>query len=182
MFHFTRKEGIRFRDLLGPMRVKQDLLRGLGYYFLIFPVHLVATFLSSRLVYGSWAPLIPAGQLHMRILPLWAMVYSLSAWWIIWSSTEEMTYQAYVLPRLQSLSGSPWIGIVLVWFWWTAQHCFLPLILDWKYVLWRFLAFAPGMLPTIWIYHRKRRLAPMIIAHWPMDIAAAATTICYARM
>jgi len=27
------------------------------------------------------------------------------------------------------------------------------------------------------IYRRTRRLAPMIVAHWPMDIAAAIFTV-----
>lgn len=181
MAHFAGKEGLRFRDLLGPVGVGRDLLRGMGYYVLLFPIHLIATFLSSRLVYGAWAPLVPPGQLHMRVLPVWAMVYSLSIWWVLWSATEETTYQAYALPRLQVLS-RPWIGIAIVWFFWTLQHCVLPLVLDWKYVLWRFLAFAPGMLPTIWIYHRRRRLAPMIAAHGPMDLVAALTTMTYGRV
>jgi hypothetical protein len=29
------------------------------------------------------------------------------------------------------------------------------------------------------IYLRTRRLAPLIVAHWPMDIAAAVVTILY---
>jgi len=181
MVHFTRKEGLRFRDLLGSVSIGRDFLRGLGYFFLIFPIHMAATFLSSRIVYGSWAPMVPAGQLHMRVLPVWAVGYSLSLWWILWSATEETTYQAYALPRLQALS-RPWIGIAIVWFFWTLQHCVLPLVLDWNYVLWRFLAFAPGMLPTIWIYHRRRRLTPMIVAHGPMDLAAAATTMVFGRV
>lgn len=174
---FLRREGIRFKDLLGPVRGWRDLWAGLGYYALIMPIHFGAFFLSSQLVYGAWSPDIPAGILHMRALPLWAVVYSASIWWMIWSPTEETTYQAYALPRLQALCGQPWIAIAIVWFWWTLQHCALPLILDWKYVLWRFLCFVPGMLPTILIYHRKRRLAPMIVAHWPMDIVASLTTM-----
>jgi hypothetical protein len=29
------------------------------------------------------------------------------------------------------------------------------------------------------VYQRTRRLAPLIIAHWPMDIAAAIMTAIY---
>src|SRR5205814_10348228 len=37
--HFTRKEGIRLRDLIGPIRMRRghDLFLGLGFYLLAFP-------------------------------------------------------------------------------------------------------------------------------------------------
>ena len=57
------------------------------------------------------------------------------------------------------------------------QHSALPLIADWRYIVWRFGAFVPGVLVSILIYRRTRRLAPMIVAHWPMDIAAAIFTV-----
>ena len=41
-----------------------------------------------------------------------------------------MTYQAYVLPRIQALSGRAWIAVVVVSFWWALQHSFLPFIAD----------------------------------------------------
>jgi len=176
---FKRREGIRFRDLIGtaPLRRGRDILTGLGYYLLIFPCFLGGSVLSSLLVYGSIGPHIPPGQLHDRVLPVWAAVYTLSAWWVIWSPTEETTYQAYVLPRLEALSGSSWIPVAVVGFWWALQHSVLPSILDWRYIVWRFGAFLPGVLVTIFIYRRTRRLAPLIVAHWPMDIAAAIFTV-----
>jgi hypothetical protein len=43
-------------------------------------------------------------------------------------------------------------------------------------VLFRFLAFLPGVLAAMTIYWRTRRLAPLIVAHWPMDIVGALMT------
>jgi hypothetical protein len=174
---FARAEGIGFRDLPGTVRLQRDVLSGLGYFLIIFPCFLGGSVLSSLAVYGSIGPNIPPGLLHDRVLPVWAVVYSLSAWWMVWSATEETTYQAYVLPRLEALSGRPWIAVAVVGFWWSLQHSALPLIPDWRYIVWRFLAFVPGVLVAMAIYRRTRCLAPMIIAHWPMDIAAAISTI-----
>ncbi len=39
-----------------------------------------------------------------------------------------------------------------------------------------FVAFLPGVLVMILIYLRTRRLAPLILAHWPMDILGAIMT------
>jgi hypothetical protein len=43
--------------------------------------------------------------------------------------------------RLQVLTGHSWIGLLIVGFWWAAQHCALPLIPDWRFLFFRFLAF-----------------------------------------
>ena len=176
---FKRSEGIGFRDLIGQVRLRRgrDILTGLGYYLIVFPFFLGATMLSSRMVWGSFGPHIPPGQLHDRALPVWAVIYTLSLWWMIWSPTEELTYQGYALPRLEALSGRPWLAVTIVGFWWALQHAALPFIADWHYVVWRFFAFLPGLLVMMLIYRRTRRLAPMIVAHWPMDIAAAIFTV-----
>jgi len=177
MFYFLRKERLSLRDLFKPFRGWKDVGWGFLYYLLIFPIHFGAFFASSYLVYGGLNPEIPEGVLHMRALPLWAIIYSVTIWWFIWSPTEEATYQAYALPRLISLFRKDWMAIAMVWFFWTLQHCALPLIPDLKYVLWRFLCFAPGMIPTILIYYRRRKLWPMVFAHWPMDIVVSFTTL-----
>ena len=141
------------------------------------PKFFLGSVLSSLLVYGSPGPHLGPGELFGRHLPLWAMIYSVSGWWIIWSATEEATYQGYVLPRLEALLRRPWLALMIVGFWWALQHSALPLILDWRYIVWRFGAFLPGVIVAMVIYRRTRRLAPLIISHWPMDIVAAVATL-----
>jgi uncharacterized protein len=173
--YFTRREGILLRDLFGPIRLRRgrDVLLGFGYFFLIFPFFLVGGTLAHRLLYGT-ASADPGSYLvQPHFVPLWALVYSLSLWWMIWSPTEEMTYQGYALPRLQALSGKTWIAFAVVAFWWTGQHTALAFIPDFRFIAFRFLAFLPGVLVMMIIYWKTRRLAPLIIAHWPMDIVGS---------
>jgi hypothetical protein len=92
---------------------------------------------------------------------------------MIWSPTEEATYQAYAMPRLQALTGRTWLAYCIVGFLWAAQHCALPFVPDWKYLAFRFLAFQPGCLAMMAFYLHTRRLAPLIVAHWPTDITAS---------
>jgi hypothetical protein len=179
--YFTRTEGIRIRDLIGQVHLRRgrDLFLGLVYFVAIFPFFLGGSYVARLLLYGSSHQDPNAYLLHGHALPIWATVYSLTLWWMIWSPTEETTYQAYVLPRLQALTGRTWIAFLIVGFWWAAQHCALPFIPDWRFLLFRFLAFFPGVLMLMVFYLRTRRLAPLIIAHWPMDIAAALMTAIY---
>ncbi len=178
MWHFTRKEGIRLRDLIGPIRLRwgRDLFFGLGVLVVSFPLFIAGGQLAAWLSYGSMSK-VPLEYLWQRhSLPLWATVYSLAVWWIVQSATEEMTYQGYVLPRLEALTGRTWIAVSITGFWWAAQHCMIPFVPDWRYVAYRFVMMLPVLIPMMLIYLRIRRLAPLIIAHWPMDLAAAILT------
>jgi len=176
--YFTRKEGIGLRDLIGPIRLRygHDLFMGLGYFLLIFPLFIGGGYLAQVLLYGSAAKAPIAYLMQSHTLPLWATGGGLTFWWFISSATEEATYQGYALPRLQALTGRTWIAFRVVAFCWAAQHCVLPFMPDWRFVLYRFLAFLPGVLVMMVVYLRIRRLAPLIFAHWPMDILGALMT------
>ena len=178
--YFTRKEGIRLRDLIGQIHLRRghDLFLGLAFFVAIFPFFMAASYGARRLLYGSSPQGSSAYLIHGHTLPIWAMVYGLSFWWVIWSPTEEITYQGYALPRLEALTGT-WVAFGIVGFFWTAQHCALPFIPDRRYLLFRFLTFLPGVLILILFYLRTRRVAPLIVAHWPMDITAALMTAIY---
>ncbi|HUA13736.1 MAG TPA: CPBP family intramembrane glutamic endopeptidase [Verrucomicrobiae bacterium] len=175
MWRFTRKEGIRLRDLIGPIhwRYGKDFFLGLLILAVVFPMFALGAAISNRIV-GTYQP-VP-GLLDGRMLPLWATIYSYSLWWMIWSPTEEMTYAGYALPRMQAL-GRTWLAIAVVGFWWTVQHPFLPFVLEWQNFLWRFITFAPGIVALMLIYLRVRRLAPLILAHWTMDVVAVMMTM-----
>jgi len=179
LIYFCSREGIRLRDLFGKIKLRHgyDVFLGAGYFLLVFPFFAAGAFVASNVVYGSTHPYLYPGSLTERVLPLWAVIYSISLWWIIWSPTEELTYQGYVLPRLRALSGNWLTAIVITSFWWALQHSFFPLIPGWDYILWRFLAFLPGCVVFTLLYARTRRLAPLIIAHWGMDLTAAIITL-----
>jgi uncharacterized protein len=179
MVVFTRKEGIRLRDLIGPVRLRwgRDLFLGAGIFLLVFPFFILLAPVVTRLLYGATPLPAFSGLAAGRVLPLWAVVYSFSIWLLIWSPTEEITYQGYALPRLEVLFGSRWKAVALVSFWWAIQHPFLPFILDWKYFAWRFLMFLPSMVVMTLLYLKVRRLPPFILAHWPMDTIALFMTL-----
>jgi hypothetical protein len=179
LWRFTRAEGITLRDLIGPIRLRygRDLLLAIGVLLAIFPLFVAGGMLSCRWLYGAYQVNLYPGILGGRVLPIWAVIYSRFIWWVIWSPTEEITYAGYALPRLQALSGRTWVAVATVGFWWTIQHPFLPFVPDWRCFLWRFLAFLPGVIVLTLIYLRMRRLSPLILAHWTMDIVAVYMTM-----
>jgi hypothetical protein len=179
----ARREGIRLVDLFGiePSRIGREALWGLLYFVVLFPIVAgLGSKLASWLVYGTMQ-LTPAmlapGLLSERHLPHWAVVYSLSVFWLVWSPTEEVIYQAYCAARLRALTGSTWATVGLVGFWWAIQHSVFPLIFDWRLIVFRFLQFLPLVVAFQLIYLRTRCLPRMIIMHWPMDMFAALLTL-----
>jgi len=181
MSAFLRKEGIRLRDLIGRVRLRwgHDLFLAAAVFLLVFPFFMLAAPVVTRLLYGATPLPAFAGLAAGRMLPRWAVIYSFSIWLLIWSPTEEITYQGYALSRLEVLFGSRWKAIALVSFWWAIQHPFLPFILDWKYFTWRFLMFLPSMVVLTLLYLKIRRLPPFFLAHWAMDTIALFMTLTF---
>lgn len=176
MFRFTHREGIHLWDLIGLRkgRLRRDILIGLGLLLLVFPVVMIGGgMLSGLIVYGALQPAQTAA-LMARPLPLWAALYSRTIWWLIWSVTEELTYNGYALPRLQVLlGGRTWLAIAIVSAFWAFQHSFLPLVLDLKMFLYLGIQMLPLVIAAQLIYLRFRRLPPNIIMHWGMDFFSA---------
>jgi hypothetical protein len=180
MMHFTRKEGLSLRDLIGRINWRWDFLLAAAFLVIIFACFTVAARPSTLIAYGPHPPdlyhLYP-GMVTARQLPVWAIVYSCSIFLMIWSPTEELTYQGYALPRLHALSRRRWVAVLLVSFWFALQHSFLPVMWDWHYIVYRFLAFWPPMAAVTLLYLWIRRLPPLILTHWAMDVFALYLTL-----
>jgi membrane protease YdiL (CAAX protease family) len=164
----ARKEGIRLFDLISfqRQRLGRGLLLGVGLFVVFMILALGGQKIFGLLIYGATPAPIPFGP-----LPLWGALYALLVWPILWATAEEMTYQGYVLPRLEVLSGRAWLAIIIMGFGWSLQHSALPLMLDWQWVTYRFASNIPIILIAIF-YLRIRRLLPFIIIHWAANFAA----------
>ncbi|MFC1879416.1 type II CAAX prenyl endopeptidase Rce1 family protein [Chloroflexota bacterium] len=160
----TRREGIRLFDLGNYSRKRwlRDVLIGLGLFIVIFPTLLFAPLTFLMTVFDVSPP--------MGVLPLAGSLYSIIIWPVIWAFTEDNTYLGYSLPRLAALTGRTWIAVVVVVFFATLQHIFLPFRLEWRYLLTRFLSFVPFVIVYCLLYLRQRRLLPIHILHWASNI------------
>jgi membrane protease YdiL (CAAX protease family) len=80
--------------------------------------------------------------LMFRPLPLWAGVLSLLFPLTI-AFAELPTYFGYVMPRLEKQLGNGWLAWALASFFLALQHITLPLIFDWRFIVWRLGMFIP---------------------------------------
>lgn len=168
----TRQEGIQLLDLVGLVKskLKTEIPLGMGLFLLIFPLAMFGGgLLAQLLVYGKLNPEFPQ-YTFLRALPLLPLLYARILWWPIWSATEEMTYNGYALPRLVEMTGSGGKAVLIVSFFFALQHSFLMLA-GFQFCLYMFLAFIPLTIVMELVYLRIRRLVPMIVAHWLMDLS-----------
>ncbi len=168
----TRREGIRLIDLVGLVKskIKTDIPLGLGLFIVIAPITIFGGGMLAKLIaYGNLNPVFPEFT-FMRVLPLIGLLYARILWWPIWSATEELTYNGYALPRLLAMTKSRWLSVALVAFFFALQHSFLMLA-GFQFGFYMFLAFLPLSVAMVLVYLRIRRLPPLIITHWLMDLS-----------
>jgi uncharacterized protein len=168
----TRQEGIRLLDLIGLVKskLKTEIPLGLGLFIFIAPVTIFGGgMLAQWIAYGQLNPVFPE-YTFMRTLPLLPLLYARILWWPIWSATEEMTYNGYALPRLIAMTKSRWLSVAIVSFFFAIQHSFLMLA-GFQFGFYIFLAFLPLSIAMVLVYLRIRRLPPLIVAHWLMDLS-----------
>ena len=163
----TRREGIRLLDLGSYSRERwlRDVLIGLG---LFVPVFLLTMFLPGNLasivIYGGPPP-TAAGS-----LPLVGLLYAVIIWPIIWAFVEDNVYFGYTLPRLEALTGNKWLAVILLSFFASLQHSFLPFELGWQHLVYRFVTSVPVIVVLCLLYLRQRRLLPTHVIHWAGNV------------
>jgi len=169
LWQLTRREGIGLLDLVGfdRTRLGHDILLGLG----LIPFSLVFILGGIRaaglLLYGT-----PSPPYLFAPLPLPAALYGVLVFPFIWGLTEQMTYNGYLLPRFRVLGGSASLAIASVALVWAAQHSFMPVTFDSKYITVRFLSSVPNTVFQTLLYLRLRRLVPLAVGHALMDGAS----------
>lgn len=170
LWWLTRREGTKLFDLLGfdRKRLGRDFLLGLALIPPSLIFILAGIYTSSLLVYGN----LSAPQIF-EPLPVLPALYGALIFPLIWGITEQTTYNGYLLPRFQALSGSTVFAVAIVAFAWSIQHAVMPLTFDPDFMLYRALApIAHSTFITL-VYLRIRRIVPLATAHWIMDGSAA---------
>lgn len=158
-----RLERLRLRDLYKP---NQHDRRGDLMWLVIglagtVPLGLVPNLLLAQLLFGD---LQTASDLMFRSIPLWAAWTMVGAFPIVHAVTELPTYFGYVMPRLQVLTGRRMKMVFLTASVLSAQHVFLPLLFDWRFIVWRLLMFLPFALWVGWLIHRRPTALPYLAA------------------
>ncbi|MCR2805748.1 CPBP family glutamic-type intramembrane protease [Paenibacillus soyae] len=175
--YFLRKEGQSYGSLFGFRRSITGLdMKQFAWLLVVgFAVGGIPLYLFSYAILGSFVP----PNLMFQPLPVWAAILALVLFPLTNGLVETPTYVGYALPRLKRATGSGRLAILFAGLALAFQHVALPLVLDVPYMLWRFAAFIPLGLAIGFIFSRTKRLLPIAMAHYVMDLQLAITLFVY---
>ena len=166
-------EGKRYLDILRFSRATlgKDLLWLAGILVIGLPLAILPINGLASLIFGDAT--IPTGMLF-KALPVWALAVGLLFPLTI-AFAELPTYFGYVMPRLAAQLKNSWVAWLLAAFFLGLQHCFLPLILDGHFMLWRFAMYLPfALFAGLVVKLRPRMLPYLAVVHALMDISTLA--------
>ena len=166
-----RAEGGRYWDMLRFSRAtwKTDVLWLLGSSVIGLPIAALPMNTLATAIFGdAMAPI----SMMFRPLPTWAFVLSFLFPLTI-PFAELPTYFGYVMPRLAAQLKNGWVAWLICAFFLGAQHIFLPLILDGRFMLWRLGMYMPfALFAGLMIKLRPTLLPYMAIIHGLADVSA----------
>jgi len=163
--YLTHWEGISILELGNYSRADwlRDFLIGVG---LFVPYSLAAVGPVFLTVLFQHTPPPSTEQ-----LPMWATLFSIIIWPIIWAFSEDNTYLGYSLPRVEALArGRKWLVVVFVWFFLSLQHVLFPFAgLTWQVIISWFIGLIPAAVFYCYLWWRLGRLLPIMVAHTLTD-------------
>lgn len=87
--------------------------------------------------------------------------------------SEFPLYFGYSLNKIDKMTNNKWLAIIYPMFFYALQHSFIPLIFEWKYMVFRFLSFLPLLIVIGIIYYNHRKLVPLMVGHGVLDLATS---------
>lgn len=168
-----RRERKRYIDILYFSR--QSLWKDVGITFLtmilLLPLSMYPNQWLAAWLFGSSEI---AYSLFFRPLPVWAGWVSM-LFPVTIAFAELPTYFGYAMPRLERQSGNGWFAWGAASFFLAFQHITLPLIPDWRFMLWRFGMFIPlAFLLGLCLKIRPQLLPYFMIVHALLDMTTVA--------
>lgn len=166
LFHQERKSFFNFLPFSF-----QTVWKDLGITLLLMVVLTpLATYPGQWLANWLYGSVETVYSLFFQPLPLWAGIVSF-LFPITIAFAELPTYFGYVMPRLSNLLSSGWLAFGIAAFFLAFQHITLPLIFDWRFMLWRFGMFLPlALMMALCLKIRPRLFPYFMVCHALVDM------------
>ena len=176
LFWLFRREDKRYFDFLCFSR--QTMWRDVGITLLLglvaiplvtYPNQWLAKAIFGSRDIGFWN--------FVRPLPLWAvMVSTLFPITIVFA--ELPTYFGYVMPRLERQLGNGWYAWAVVSSFLVVQHATLPVVLDWRFIVWRIGMMIPlSFLLGLCLKLRPQVFPYVMVGHGLLDMTTVVTLL-----
>ena len=166
-----KSEGITYKKLIGYQKDQGNLKYTLLIVVLMLLLGMGGMYGFGFMIYG-YVPVTMTQPIPIWLAAINAILLPLT---IVFA--ELPLYFGYALNKIEKITGNKIIAIAYPMFFYALQHSFIPLLYDWKHILFRFLSFLPLMFVLGIIYYKKRKLEPLMIGHAVLDLATGSSIL-----
>ena len=160
-------EGSDYRDLIHYQKGQLNFKNILIIIILMLSIGVGGIYVFGLAIYG-YVPTI-----LIQPIPIWIAIINMILLPVTIVFAELPLYYGYSFNRIKEKTGNKFLAMSYIVFFYALQHSFIPLLFDWKYILFRFLSFLPLLIVLSIIYNKKRVLAPLMIGHGFLDLATS---------
>ncbi len=160
----SKKQGTNFRGLVNFKKGESSVKQIVWISALIIVVGMVGMYLAGYLCYG----VIPyAAPMMIAPIPLWLAIINI----LILPVTTALAEEGLYLGCGVNIIKNKYLAIFVPAFFFALQHSFIPTLLDFTYIVYRFISFLPLTVILCWYYYEKRNPLPIMIGHALIDVA-----------
>ena len=173
MVILMNREGIHLRDLfdLGGEPRGRDWWVGVGSALGVLILYAFGVIIGNTLVYGpSLNPLLQGGVLE-NIPPYWILMSGLFLFPITSTLMESLLYFGYALPRMEQITERETLPILLIGLPFAFQH--IQPVVSWQQSISALISFIPAGLFLAFIALKTRRVLPVALSLFALNLAVA---------
>jgi hypothetical protein len=163
-----KSEGTTYKELIGYHKKQGNLKYTLLIIFIMILLGMCGMYGFGFCIYGY----VPVTMIQP--IPVWLSVINIILLPLTVVFAEFPLYFGYSLNGIEKITESKILSVAYPMFFYALQHSFIPLLYDWKHILFRFLSFLPLIIVLGVLYYRNRKLKPLMIGHACLDLATGA--------
>lgn len=163
-----KSEGTTYKKIIGYQKGQSNLKYTILIVVIMLSLGMGGMYGFGYMFYGH----VPVTM--VQPIPVWLAAINAILLPLTIIFAELPLYFGYSLNKIEKITGNKILSIVYPVIFYALQHSFMPILNDWKHILFRFLSFLPLMSVLGIIYYKKRKLVPLMIGHGILDIATGA--------
>ena len=163
LIYISRKNDMTYLDLIGYRKGDTSIKQIVIISIMILSVGGGGMYLAGFLCYGI-LPYSPP----MMIAPV-PKVLALINFFLLPVTTALAEDGLYLGCGVNVIKNKT-CAILVHAFFYTLQHCFIPVLIDARYIAYRFLSYLPLIIILCLYYHKKRNPLPIMVGHALIDL------------
>lgn len=164
LVYAARKNNMTYRQLINYQEGETKAGQVVVMTLLILLIGMGGMYLAGFLCYG----VIPyAAPMMIAPIPKLLAIINLPLLPVSTAFAEDGLYLGCGVNSIEN----KFRAVIVPAFFFALQHCFIPTLLEPRYVIYRFISFLPCAIFLCWHYYKKRNPLPIMIGHAVIDVA-----------